>query len=165
MCLVILLLFSHPSVHHCDPDPKATAGFRRGVLRKMGCHRPGPPMVWAYALCPSNCRLFFTPVPRERDHSSPWFKGSNFEHQILGRQNKKASSQLPPRCMHFKKMTLGVPVVAQWLTNPTRYHEVVGSIPSLAQWVKDLVLPMNCGVGRRCGSDPALLWLQLRLDP
>ena len=24
--------------------------------------------------------------------------------------------------------------------NPTRNHEVVGSIPDLAQWVKDLVL-------------------------
>ena len=30
----------------------------------------------------------------------------------------------------------GVPVVAQWLTNPTRNHEVVDSIPGLAQWVK-----------------------------
>ena len=39
------------------------------------------------------------------------------------------------------KITLqGVPVVVQWLTNPTRNHEVVGSIPGLAQWVKDLVL-------------------------
>ena len=35
---------------------------------------------------------------------------------------------------------LGVPVVAQWLTNPTRNHEVSGLIPGLAQWVEDPVL-------------------------
>ena len=35
----------------------------------------------------------------------------------------------------------GVPVVAQWLTNPTRNHEVVGLVPGLAQWVNDPVLP------------------------
>ena len=32
-----------------------------------------------------------------------------------------------------EKFTYGVPVMAQWLTNPTRNHEVAGLIPDLAQ--------------------------------
>ena len=36
--------------------------------------------------------------------------------------------------------------MAQWLTNPTRNHEVGGSIPGLGQWV----------------MDPTLLWLWYR---
>ena len=34
----------------------------------------------------------------------------------------------------------GVPIMAQWLTNPTRNHEVAASIPGLARWVNDLAL-------------------------
>ena len=39
----------------------------------------------------------------------------------------------------IEKYEVGVPVVAQWLTNPpSGIHEDEGSIPGLAPWIKDL---------------------------
>ena len=67
-----------------------------------------------------------------------------------------------------KNTVPGVPVVAQWLTNPTRNHEVTSSVPGLAHWVKGSGvkgsgIAVSYGVGCRRGSDPTLLWLWRRL--
>ena len=43
--------------------------------------------------------------------------------------------------MASKGYSVGVPIVAQRLTNLTSIHEDTGLIPGLAQEVKDLVLP------------------------
>ena len=46
-----------------------------------------------------------------------------------------------PGLKPFLRIVLGVPVMVQWLMNPTRNHKVAGSIPALVQWVKDPLLP------------------------
>ena len=53
------------------------------------------------------------PSPKESSHP-PLHSESTVEIEVL------------------KNVALGVPFVAQWLTNPTRNHEVAGSIPGLA---------------------------------
>ena len=43
--------------------------------------------------------------------------------------------------------------MVQWLTNPTKNHEVVGSVPALAQWVDDRhCRELWCGLQTWLGS-------------
>ena len=81
------------------------------------------------------------------DFSAEMLQAKREWHDIL---NVMKGKNLQPRLLYPARLSFRfegeinsftrVPIVAQWLTNPTRNHEVVGSIPDLAQWVKDLVL-------------------------
>ena len=55
---------------------------------------------------------------------------------------EKTKRQKDKKTKKKKKVgSFGIPVVAQWLTNLARNNEIVGSIPGLAQWVKNPTLP------------------------
>ena len=58
-----------------------------------------------------------------------------FVHQV-----ELLNVRVPTPNWVIKNFNLGVPVVAQWVMNLTGIHEDGGSIPGLAQWVKDLTL-------------------------
>ena len=69
------------------------------------------------------------------DSRSKWSEGQRT------RMKESGASQAECGPIRYKRQAQGVPVVAEWLTNPTGNHEVAGSVPALAQWVKDPALP------------------------
>ena len=59
---------------------------------------------------------------------------SGIQLKITMHQKNKKTNKKQKNKNKTKKITmLGVPVVAQWLRNPTRNHEFVDSIPRLAK--------------------------------
>ena len=83
-------------------------------------HRHSSDLVLLWLWCRPTAKALIPPLAWEPPHAA----GVALE-KAKRRKNKK----------------IGVPVVAQWLTNPTRNHEVAGSVPALATWVNDPALP------------------------
>ena len=55
-----------------------------------------------------------------------------------------------------KENILGVPVVAQWLTNLTRNHEIAGWIPGLSELGIQHCRELWCSLQTRLGSQVAV---------
>ena len=61
--------------------------------------------------------------------------------RYLGTPSAKEAQGFLKMLLNLRMALVGVPFMAQRITNPTRIHEDAGLILGLDQWVKDLVLP------------------------
>ena len=66
--------------------------------------------------------------------------------------------------MRIKRRHREFPLWLSWLRTRQCLCEDAGSIPGLAQWVKDLAVAASYSPHYRYSSDPARLWLWCRLE-
>ena len=83
--------------------------------------------------------VYKTETDSQTQKTNAWVQKGKARKALPGRNKLGVSDEHTDTAM-YKIHKLGVPVVAQWLMNPTRNHEVSGSVPALAQWVNDPAL-------------------------
>ena len=94
--------------------------------------------IWSIIFIRFSGAVLTTPIFIEP--AKPFYK-KKYKRKIWRILFSKFGGEIFIGITHILKNVTGVPVVAQWLTNLTRNHEVEGSIPALAQWVNNPVLP------------------------